>query len=104
MLTVRFRGREIECEDGANLRDVLLDTGETPYNGTAHYLNCRGKAACGTCAVEVDGAVSDPEPREKRRLSKPPHDLDSDLRLACQTRVLDDVEVRKREGFWGQKT
>ncbi|WP_227354917.1 2Fe-2S iron-sulfur cluster-binding protein [Haladaptatus salinisoli] len=103
MPTVRFRGREFECEEGAILRDVLLDADETPYNGAARYLNCRGKAACGTCAVEVDGAVSDPEPKETRRLSKPPHEPDSDLRLACRTRVLGDVEVRKRAGFWGRK-
>ncbi|WP_458206593.1 2Fe-2S iron-sulfur cluster-binding protein [Haladaptatus sp. NG-SE-30] len=103
MPTVRFRDRAIECEEGAVLRNVLLDAGETPHNGTAHYLNCRGNAACGTCAVEVDGEVSEPNTKEERRLSKTPHDPESGLRLACQTRVLGDVDVQKHGGFWGQK-
>ncbi len=103
MPTVRFQGREIECEDGAVLRNVLLDAGETPHNGTSSYLNCRGNAVCGTCAVEVDGDVSERNASERNRLSKPPHDRDSGLRLACQTRVLGDVDVRKYGGFWGQK-
>ncbi|WP_266076298.1 2Fe-2S iron-sulfur cluster-binding protein [Haladaptatus caseinilyticus] len=103
MPTVRFRGREIDCDEGAVLRNVLLDAGETPHNGTAAYLNCRGNAVCGTCAVELDGDVSEMRTIEKNRLSKPPHDLESVLRLACQTRVLGDVDVKKHDGFWGQK-
>ncbi|WP_049971069.1 2Fe-2S iron-sulfur cluster-binding protein [Haladaptatus cibarius] len=103
MPTVRFREREIDCEEGAVLRNVLLDAGETPHNGTADYLNCRGNGVCGTCAVAVDGAVSDRNAKEKSRLSKPPHDPESGLRLSCQTRVLGDVTVEKYSGFWGQK-
>lgn len=100
--TVEFRGREIECEPGAILRDVLLEAGETPHNGRADALNCRGHGTCGTCAVAVDGDVSDVTRRERLRLSGPPHDPDAGLRLACRTRVYGDVTVRKFPGFWGQ--
>lgn len=103
MPTVSYRGREIDCEEGAVLRNVLLAADETPHNGNARYLNCRGNAVCGTCAVELTGEVSDPRSSERNRLSKPPHDPESGLRLACQTRVLGDVTVRKHGGFWGQK-
>lgn len=103
MPTVRFRGETIECEEGAVLRNVLLDAGETPHNGTSHHLNCRGNGICGTCAVELDGTVSDRNAKEESRLSKPPHDLECGLRLACQARVLGDVAVEKHDGFWGQK-
>jgi ferredoxin len=104
MPTVRFRGTEIDCEEGAILRDVLLDAGESPHNGRADLLNCRGHGTCGTCAVAVDGPVSEPTGRERRRLDFPPHDLDSGLRLSCQTRVEGDVTVEKFDGFWGQHT
>jgi len=104
MPTVTFRGREIECDAGAILRDVLLEAGVSPHNGRADTLNCGGHGTCGTCAVEVTGDVSDPERRERVRLSVPPHDGDSGLRLACQTRVQGDVTVRKYPGIWGQHT
>ena len=103
MPTVRFRKEEIECEEGAVLRDTLLDAGVSPHNGASEYLNCRGHATCGTCAVGVRGDVSEMADDERRRLSLPPHDEDSGLRLACQTRVQGDVTVVKHPGFWGQK-
>jgi ferredoxin len=108
MPTVDFEGRRIECPEGKLLRDVLLAAGETPHNGRARRLNCRGHGTCGTCAVELadldgeDPAVNEPTSREKRRLSFPPHSLDTGLRLACQTRVYGDLVVSKHEGFWGQ--
>jgi ferredoxin len=104
MATVRFRNTEIECEEGALLRDVLLDAGLSPHNGRADSLNCHGFGTCGTCAVEVEGPVSEPTSRERRRLNFPPHSPDAGLRLSCQTRVQGDVTVRKYEGFWGQHT
>jgi ferredoxin len=100
--TIHYRGREIECEDGAVLRDALKDAGEAPHNGRADLLNCRGMSTCGTCAVEVEGDVSERNSQERRRLSFPPHELEDGLRLACQTRVHGDVTVVKYDGFWGQ--
>ncbi|ADQ67550.1 hypothetical protein C499_18504 [Halogeometricum borinquense DSM 11551] len=102
MPTVQFRDSEIQCERGAVLRDVLLAAGESPHNGSADMLNCRGRGTCGTCAVAVEGAVTDRTKREETRLSFPPHHPDSGLRLSCQTRVLGDVTVEKHPGFWGQ--
>jgi len=100
--TIHFRDEEIECEDGAVLRDALKDAGLTPHNGRADLLNCHGLGTCGTCAVAVDGDVSEMTGQERRRLSFPPHDPESGLRLACQTRVHGDVSVEKHDGFWGQ--
>ncbi len=103
MPTVHFRGRDIECEEGAILRDVLLDADETPHNGASKYLNCHGRGACGTCAVAVSGEVSAKNPTEVRRLSQPPFGDVDGLRLACQTRVKGDVTVTKHDGFFGHK-
>ena len=101
--TVRFAGQEIAVGRGRNLRKVLMEAGLTPHNGHAGWLNCRGFGTCGTCAVAVEGQVSAPTRRERWRLGFPPHERDRGLRLACQCRVEGDVEVRKFDGFWGQK-
>lgn len=101
MPTVRFRGEEIECREGATLRDVLLNADLTPHNGKSKQLNCRGFASCGTCAVRLEGEVSEKGAREKARLLVPPHHPNYDLRLACQTTVLGDVRVEKYPGTWG---
>jgi len=101
--TVRFRGREIECAEGQLLREVLIEAGETPHNGRADLLNCRGLGSCGTCAVAVEGDCSEPTKTERGRLAVPPHDPDGGLRLSCQTRVRGDLTVEKHAGFWGQR-
>jgi len=102
MPTVTYGDRTIECERGTILRDVLLDAGISPHNGSADRLNCRGHGTCGTCAVAIEGETSEPTRREQWRLDFPPHDRDAGLRLACQTRVEGDLTIRKSGGFWGQ--
>lgn len=104
MVTVRFGGTQLTCEEGEILRDVLLGAGESPHNGGANRLNCRGHGTCGTCAVEIDGEVSDPTAVERWRLDFPPHSPEAGLRLSCQTRVEGDLVVTKHDGFWGQHT
>lgn len=103
MPTIEFKGQQIKCQKDANLRKTLLENGLSPYNGMAQYANCHGHGTCGTCAVEIEGPVSPPLIREKIRLTLPPHHLDSDLRLSCQTKVLGNIKVTKHDGLWGQK-
>lgn len=102
MPKVQAQGKTIECQVGANLRRVLLQSGIELYNGNANVINCRGIGTCGTCAVEVEGEVTAVNWRDKTRRSLPPHSPTSNLRLACQTRVVGDVKVTKFDGFWGQ--
>ncbi|PSB34484.1 2Fe-2S iron-sulfur cluster-binding protein [Stenomitos frigidus] len=102
MPTVQAEGKTFTCESGANLRQVMLDNGIDVYNGAASVINCHGLGTCGTCAVQVQGAVSEPEWREKTRLSLPPHNLENGRRLSCQVKVLGDVTVTKYDGLWGQ--
>lgn len=102
MPKITAQGKTIECESGENLRQVLIRNGINLYNGNATEINCRGIGTCGTCAVEIEGAVSEMEWREKARLSLPPHNPEKSRRLACHVRILGDVRVTKYGGFWGQ--
>jgi ferredoxin len=99
--TVRFAGRAIECPHGANLRIVLLRARLPLYNNLARALNCRGYGTCGTCAVRIEGKVSDLTTAERMRLEFPPHEREAGLRLACQCSVLGDLVVTKHSGVWG---
>lgn len=100
MQTVEFHGERIKCEEGAVLRDVLLNGGQSPHNGPT-AVSCHGLGTCGTCAVAIEGDVDEPNSRERWRLDFPPHRADSGLRLACQVQVTGDLTVEKRPGFWG---
>ncbi len=102
MPSIKFQGKIINCDQGANLRQVLLKNKLNLYNGNAKYINCRGIGTCGTCAVEIIGAVSPPNWKDQARRSLPPHDPQKNRRLACQTKVLGDIEIMKYDGFWGQ--
>ncbi|MBD1825304.1 2Fe-2S iron-sulfur cluster binding domain-containing protein [Cyanobacteria bacterium FACHB-DQ100] len=102
MPEITAQGKTIECEFGENLRRVLIRNGINLHNGNATVINCRGIGTCGTCAIEIEGAVSEMEWRENARLSLPPHNPEKSRRLACQVRVLGDVHVTKYGGFWGQ--
>jgi len=101
MPTVRFAGKSIECLEGANLRSVLLRARLPLYNGAAQAIHCRGLGTCGTCAVEIEGAVSEPTRAERVRMALPPHSGDERLRLACQVNVLGDIDVTKYSGLFG---
>lgn len=102
MPKILAQGKTIDCKQGANLRQALLKAGIDLYNGGSKVINCRGIGSCGTCAVMVEGEVSQPNWRDTTRRSLPPHSPTSNLRLACQTKVLGDVKVTKFDGFWGQ--
>jgi len=104
MPSVHFAGRSVECPQGANLRQVLLRARLPLYNGMARAIHCRGFGTCGTCAVRIEGPVSEPTAVERVRLGLPPHDRESGLRLACQVAVLGDLQVTKYAGLWGQRT
>ena len=102
MPKVTAQGKTFECDSGSNLRKVLMEHGVELYNGNAKIINCMGIGTCGTCAVMLEGEVSEANWKDKTRRSLPPHSHTSGRRLACQTRVLGDVKVTKFDGFWGQ--
>ncbi|MBD1871147.1 (2Fe-2S)-binding protein [Cyanobacteria bacterium FACHB-471] len=102
MPKVTAQGKTFDCETGANLRQVLLQHKVELHNGQANLINCRGIGTCGTCAVQIQGGISEANWRDRTRRSLPPHSPTRNRRLACQTQVLGDVKVTKFDGFWGQ--
>lgn len=104
MPVVEFAGQSVECPLGANLRVVLLRARLPLYHGAARALHCRGNSMCGTCAVQIEGPVSEPTPAEIRRLGLFPHRPEAGLRLACQCNVQGDLKVSKYPGLFGQRT
>ena len=101
---VQFAGQTVECLLGSNLRAILLRARLPLYTRVARAIHCRGNGTCGTCAVEIEGPVSELTAVERRRLRLPPHHAEKGLRLACQCEVLGDIKVTKHEGFFGQRT
>lgn len=77
--------REIACEPGARLDDVILSA------GVLLDRPCGGKGTCGKCRVKAAGLLSEPGAVELKHLSG--SERDSGVRLACQARATGDVEV-----------
>lgn len=101
MPTIKFGDQEIVCNENDNLRRVLLQAKAPLYNGIAGQIHCRGLGTCGTCAIKVDGDVTEMTKVERWRLGFPPHKRGGGLRLACQCQVKGDLTIEKRSGLWG---
>ena len=103
MPQISFAGRTLACRLEANLRRVLMDAKAPLYNGLAAAIHCRGLGTCGTCAIQITGPVSEITAVESWRLGFPPHQRTSGLRLACQCKVLGDLQLTKHGGLWGHR-
>jgi len=103
MPKIAFDNEVIHCEHGANLRRVLINAKLPLYNGISSTIHCRGMGTCGTCAVEIEGPVSEKTKVERWRLGFPPHRREAGLRLACQCEVLGNLKLTKHKGMWGNR-
>ncbi len=56
---VQFKGQTLEGQRGELLRSLVLRNSLTPHNEGSQLINCRGLGTCGTCAVQVEGKVSE---------------------------------------------
>ena len=115
MPTVKFIKENVELEvpEGANLRREAIKAGinlNLGLNGFGQrinrYFNCAGKGMCGSCRIRIAQGIdnaSKPTMREKLQFKVPifPDPLPKfayaqygeELRLACQVKVLGDMEV-----------
>jgi ferredoxin len=119
MPSVKFvnEKKTIEVPEGANLRKEALKAGLELYPGVHQALNCHGLRMCASCRVIIKKGrenVSRPGLFERLRFLIGPITYfaklghEEDLRLACATRVLGDIEVETQpvvnwhgDRFWG---
>jgi len=120
MPQVKFLNEKVTVDvpEGANLRKEARKAGVQLYWGPHKYLNCRGNGMCGSCNVEItkgDDNVNKPGIWERLWTSLHPAlflakrtEMHNHLRLACQTKVKGDCEVKTQpdvnlhgEKFWG---
>jgi len=80
MPKVLAQGKTIECEQGGNLRKILLQNGIDLYNDGTKIINCLSIGSCGICTVKVESKVSTANWRDRARRSLPPHSPATDLR------------------------
>jgi len=91
---VHFLNEDVEAEarPGESLKDVADRLGIQLVRGLLPRLHCHGHGLCGRCRVwampRAAGAVSPLAFWERLRFYR------GSRRLACQTKVLGDVEVR----------
>jgi ferredoxin len=119
MPSVKFvnEKKTIEVPEGANLRKEALNAGIELYPGVHRIFNCHGLRQCASCRVLIKKGQENVSPQglfEKLRLIAGPITYfarighENDLRLACATKVLGDIEVETQPGanwhgerFWG---
>lgn len=94
MILINFENeKEISLPDGSPPRSLLEIS---LANGIPHTNACGGNARCSTCRVlvlENPSNLSPPEQKEKDLSQK--KGFPKSVRLACQTKVLGDVRVRR---------
>ena len=119
MPTVKFinEKKSIEVEPSANLRKAAMQEGINLYPGAHKYLNCMGWGQCASCRVIIKKGAENTSRMgilEYLRLFFGPLTFfarlghEKDLRLACKTKVLGDIEVETQPGlnwhgekYWG---
>lgn len=95
MPKVRFINEQVTADvpAGAVLRDVAINHGVEIYRGMWTHINCLGNGLCGRCQIWIatpEKAATSKTIRERF------HRLKGSQRLACQVRVMEDLDVRTR--------
>jgi len=102
-ITFTRESREFEVPEGTNLRKAALAEGIELYP-ISRNLNCHGFGHCGQCRVYITKGMENTSPKtfmEKLRIAVSWFKLghEAEVRLACQARVMGDIEVRTRPEF-----
>lgn len=89
-------GFKFEAEDGQTLMDAAHDA------GLYWPTTCGGQGICTSCACSIDAGAENLDPMSRSELKTLSEEMGEatvkarGIRLACQARVLGDVEVTKR--------
>lgn len=85
--------RTLRTRSGTTLLEALAD------GGILLPAACGGRGTCGLCRVQITAGGRPPAPTEAAVLTA--RQLDDGLRLACQVRLEEDLEVRLAEELLG---
>ncbi len=78
----------------ASTEDTILET--SLKNGLEHMHACGGQARCSTCRVLILSGQDNLEPRnEAERALSRRRGLESNVRLACQTKIKGPIHIRR---------
>src|SRR4051794_14264666 len=88
--------RIVEVAPGKNLKALALELGINPHRESFRGLNCGYFGMCGSCQVWVKDA--EPNATNPRNLRERFAGTRGTRRLACQVKILGDVEVTTMPG------
>lgn len=106
--------KQVQVPEGANLRQEAIKAGIRLYNGFNGYgagineiFNCHGLGTCGTCRVLISKGMENASRMgllEKANFNAGPALFayignEDKMRLACQTKVMGDMDVVTRPSF-----
>jgi ferredoxin len=100
--------KEIEVQQGANLRKEARQAGVEVHGYIESVANCMGNGLCGTCRVLVKKGMENLSPTtfiERLNLNAHPVTMmaclghEQEMRLACQVRVNGDCTIETHPAF-----
>ena len=83
-IVICINGIEQRVNQGVYLSEILQEMKD-------FRMPCAGHGRCGKCKVYAQGMVSEPKEQERNYLTK--KELESGIRLACQTKVLGPCNI-----------
>jgi len=91
MKKIHFNPDDVECvADGKTILEVSREA------GIPHTCACGGNARCSTCRVIIEDNIEACLPmNEKEKAIAEKLNLGPRVRLACQTKIKDDIKVRR---------
>lgn len=90
MVRIRVGGKEVHCERGENLREVLVRHELLPAEDGQWGL-CKGTLQCGTCMVRITGEVKD---LAQSDTNSSPIYLSGNLRRSCRISIQGDLDLK----------
>ena len=78
-------GTTVEAPAQATLKEVMNNA------GINFDFPCGGRGRCGKCKIRIVAGANEPQAEDKRALTE--EELAAGVRLACVTRVTNDLEV-----------
>jgi ferredoxin len=93
--------KQVQVPEGTNLRKAALKAGVALYPGIHRFANCHGLGQCASCRVLIHKGRENASrmgllERLRLKISMAYIGHEDEMRLACKTRVMGDMEVETR--------